>query len=505
MKMVKGENQFWFRVKEERVLFVDNLYVAGVEGLQQTLHQPQKHPATPVITSDRPWENEFIFVYGSVLRDPCDGLFKAWYRSAFQGYCYAVSKDGIEWEKPLFDIFPHDGRPTNRAYLGFAPEMLEKGEFNMDAVSVFVTPDDPDPQRRYKLFTFQAPLTKEAEEAYGYDSYGYYIAFSPDGIHWTPRPNPVLNRADDDPLMSDAHTCMYDPLKKRYIAFTKRHITRPDGTGDQGVIQRVRCISYSDDFVHWSKPRICLVPDDHDDRSVNLYNMSGFVYEGMYIGLLEVYYSSDDHPSMARMSDVQLISSRDGEYWWRAGDRKSFLSPSGRAGDWDAYMLHIQSKPPILCGDELWFYYGGRAHHHVPSNCAAYPEDRSAAGVGLSTLRRDGFVSYDAGPEEGTLTTKPILFERGDALHINADVRGELRAELISIEEMEAPRSEPAWRLRTGQPIDGFTRSDCRPLTGDTLDGILGWSGGDIGRFQGKLIGLRFYLNEASLYSFWIK
>jgi len=177
-----------------------------------------------------------------------------------------------------------------------------------------VTPDDPDPDRRYKLFSFQAPMTQQSREEYP-QGYGHYVAFSPDGLHWTPRREPVLTQANDDPMMSDCHTCMYDPLRERFIAFTKRHVVRPDGAGDQGVIQRVRGIAFSDDFEHWTRPRACLVPDDGDDRSVNLYNMSGFVYEGMYLGFLEVYYSSDDHPTMPRMRDVQFVTSRDGETW----------------------------------------------------------------------------------------------------------------------------------------------------------------------------------------------
>ena len=133
------------------------------------------------------------------------------------------------------------------------------------------------------------------------------------------------------------------------------------------MTQRALGISCSDDFEHWTKPHTCLTPDDYDDRSVNLYNMSGFVYEDMYLGFLELYYSDDNQPSeLARAKDVQLITSRDGEHWWRAGDRKPFLSPSGVPGNWDAYMLDINSSGPISQGDELRIYYGGRAHHHVP-------------------------------------------------------------------------------------------------------------------------------------------
>ena len=77
------------------------------------------------------------------------------------------------------------------------------------------------------------------------------------------------------------------------------------------MTQRALGISCSDDFEHRTKPHTCLTPDDYDDRSVNLYNMPGFVYEGMYLGFLELYYSGDNQPSeLARAKDVQLITSR---------------------------------------------------------------------------------------------------------------------------------------------------------------------------------------------------
>jgi len=453
-----------------------------------------------VIRGDRPWENDYAVLHGTVLWDPAEELFKAWYHC--DGCCYAVSRDGLNWEKPEYDLFPWQGRATNIVYRGFDPKRLEEKQFNLDNVSVMIRPDETDPGRRYRLFTFQAPTSASAKERYGAACYGYYTACSADGVHWHSGAKPVLSRLDD-PDMSDCHTCMYDPLKRRFIAFTKRHLYRPDGVGDQGPIQRVRGISFSSDFEHWTTPRTCLVPDDHDDRDVNLYNMSGFVYEGMYLGLIEVYHSSDDHRTMARMRDVQLVSSRDGEHWWRAGGRRAFLSPSGQAGRWDAYMLDIHSGGPILRGERLWFYYGGRARHHVPGD-TLFPRDRKLAAIGLATLRRDGFVSYDADAEGGTLTTKPLMIGSGGELRINASVRGDLRAEVLEVAEVDAPSMEPSWRFRMGGALEGFGTQDCRGLTGDCMNEPLTWRGGGLGRWRERPVILRFHLTDGEFYSFWM-
>lgn len=103
------------------------------------------------------------------------------------------------------------------------------------------------------------------------------------------------------------------------------------------------------------------------------------------------------------------------------------------------------------------------------------------------------------------MTTKPIRFEQGSSLHVNAEIKGDLTVEVLEITEQDAPPTEPAWRLNLGDPFDGFTRADCQIITGDNLDAVIGFAGGSLDRFQGKLIAFRFHLNHGSLYSFWME
>ncbi len=336
------------------------------------------------------------------------------------------------------------------------------------------------------------------------NAYGYYTAYSSDGIHWSPNPKPVITR-EDDPSVSDCHTCMYDPLRNRYIAFTKRHILCPQGRGDQGVILRVRGISFSEDFENWTKPRTVFLPDEFDDRSVQLYNMSGFIYEGMYIGLLEVYYSADDYPAgKIRTDEVQLICSRDGEHWFRAGNRQPFILPSYDVNQWDVFWISINSSGPVDMGGELWIYYGGGRRHHVPVG-TRFPEDRLERAIGLATLRKDGFISYNADDTEGTLITRPILFEDGKHLYINADIRGYLQCEVCPVEIVDAPPAEMSWMFKTSKPANGFSKEDSDIVEGDKLDHIITWKGRGVEQFKDRLIVLKFYLRDTSLYSFWVE
>jgi len=105
-----------FEIGKERQLFGDDLMVAKVEGLKKTLHPPVKYEGNPVLTGDLPFEHDFACLHGTVLKDPIDGLFKAWYLSGGVGIGYAVSEDGIEWRKPFYDLFPTDGKETNIVY-----------------------------------------------------------------------------------------------------------------------------------------------------------------------------------------------------------------------------------------------------------------------------------------------------------------------------------------------------------------------------------------------------
>ncbi len=106
-------------------LFLDNVIVEACQELTKTFHQPRKEAANPLIQQDRPWEYMIGFSCSNhvVLRDSRDGLFKCWYEDLVDHssrkylvearQCYAVSEDGLQWEKPELDVHMEDGRKTN--------------------------------------------------------------------------------------------------------------------------------------------------------------------------------------------------------------------------------------------------------------------------------------------------------------------------------------------------------------------------------------------------------
>lgn len=126
------------------------------------------------------------------------------------------------------------------------------------------------------------------------------------------------------------------------------------------------------------------------------------------------------------------------------------------------------------------FYSGRRERHwHFPHKPA----------IGLATLPLDRFVCLAAGSTIGSVTTRPFRLA-GTRLEFNADARdGEVLVEVLN---------------RTGQPINGFTRADCRPLR--NVDGLRlspTWTSRlPLGKLQGQSIRLKFYLRHAKLYAF---
>ena len=364
------------------------------------------------------------------------------------------------------------------------------------------------PDERYRMFTFEVPISDATRERFQ-TGYGYYAISSRDGIRWPIGQPPVLTRRDDDPHMSDANACMYDPLRQRFIAFTKRHQIRPDAVGDQGVMSRVRGISFSDDFRRWTRPVNCLLPDDRDPRDVQFYRQGGWTHQGMYLGLLEIYHSDPDNPTQPLMRDLQLISAGTASCGGAPADGRR----SSRAGRRAPGMGRCSTSTPAdrsRWGDEHWIYYGGRAYPHE-INDELFPWDGPrGAGLGIATLRRDGYVSYDAGAETGEGGDPPAALRAGHlaAGSTRARVRtGSCAARCWTRSSGTASRagsSSGDWGI--GAPLSGFGAEACQPVAGDHLDAEIRWRGGrSIGALADRWLALRFVMRDCSLFSFQIR
>jgi hypothetical protein len=94
-------------------------------------------------------------------------------------------------------------------------------------------------------------------------------------------------------------------------------------------------------------------------------------------------------------------------------------------------------------------------------------------------------VTAGGGDTTGDMLTRAPV-SRGKQLSVNVVTVGDgtLSVELIS----------------AGQPIPGFSRSDCTPIVGNHHSGVVQWKAGT--RIPADNVQVRFYLHRARLYGF---
>ena len=130
-------------IGSEKQLFIDDLIIKRTEFISKVLNRPRKHAAGPVLKPERKWEGNFLAV-SSVIYDQEEGLFKMWYvpnlitaqqpPGRLENYenllrasnykeeldltCYAISRDGIHWERPELGRVDFEGSRRNNIFSG---------------------------------------------------------------------------------------------------------------------------------------------------------------------------------------------------------------------------------------------------------------------------------------------------------------------------------------------------------------------------------------------------
>src|SRR4051794_8305578 len=89
-----------------KFLFLDYRDYERVEGFTRLLEPARKFAGNPVMRPERPWEGNRLYLYGTVAYDAEREEFQLWYTTLGAGTrgCYAVSRDGIAWERPELDV-----------------------------------------------------------------------------------------------------------------------------------------------------------------------------------------------------------------------------------------------------------------------------------------------------------------------------------------------------------------------------------------------------------------
>ena len=448
------------------------------------------HPAQKV--SDRPIielveTDERILIPMAALYDERLERFRLWYTSGdtkYRALCYAESEDGIHWTRRASTP---DGRalsgdiPFNTVWVKDPDEPDQPGITPPNQVEVHYDPLDDDPARRFRMLHGHNRIDlAHSADGYSWRTYGDTAVWRPPlKRHGRPLPPTATN---------EGGTTVYDPFQHRWLAFMR----------DRWAPQMRVIVQYqSQDALHWSSLDKSFTTDRADGAGAQFYSMKTFVYEDLFIGLTNMFFT-DEHPreDWRDRIHIGLALSRDGVHWSRPW-REPFLA-RGEPGTWDGGMTDTFNCQPVARGDRIFFYYGGAAKLHGPD---APADAQIIWATGCATLRRDGFASLQAAEPEGdpaVVMTKLLDFG-GNRLYVNADAAGgKIRVDLISDGYSIGLGSEDSRETR--RRIDQL--SD--PITADSVRHLVTWNGNaDLSRLRDDLIRVRFHISgSARLYSF---
>jgi hypothetical protein len=492
---IGGRRQFWFNAQG---LIAESALIRVVQ------ERPVKNANGPILVADKPWEGTLVQLYSTDVRyDANTGRWQMWYEGHPGSVllCTAFSRDGIHWDKPALGIEEWRGSKDNNI-------ILQTGYTDAHAASLVVSPTERDPAKKYKLYYWVGPQWADSQfkpmgldadqiadakrRLAAYPVNGHYVAFSPDGVHFTPQTKaPAVNA-------SDYCTVLFDSQSGRYRSYHKTNIRKPGWSEDR----RAMAMSESDDGVTFGASQVVLVPDEVDDavgksqfgaKRVEYYGVHVWPHEGFYLGLLWVFTVTGGNDQYGRGWDdgkiqPHLIYSPDGVSWSRLPVREPFI-PVGPAGSFDSGTLYSSGNGPSVVGDKMRFYYFGCDYTH--GNAEPIQSPKNYSGVSFATLPRDRYIGWHGGTVAGTLTTKPFTFT-GSALYLNLDAsRGATGVALLDAD---------------GKPLPGYGIDDCEALSTDGFDQRITWRGRhDLAPLSGKPVRLQFSLRHSVLYTWRFK
>ena len=491
-------------IGSEKQLFLNDRWFSSQRGITFCVNPPTK--CEQVIFADKPWEKSGILMYNSVIEH--DDMYYLFYDTSVlavdgenfgRSICYAVSTDGVNWEKPNVGLYTWRGIKENNIVLPGCNG------------SIMVDPNGSEEQRFKSLsLVIENSMWPDSKGAvagwYGDKLFlELYLCTSPDGIHWKRHTPCAL------PFFHDTqNVLLYDTRLQKYVAYVR-------WSGDGRTIARVEMEdpmklpwSFKDhpDAVRGpglSRQRIgdelqtVLKSDELDPPDTDLYTPGVHQYpwaQDAYFSFTTPYrhypvgdttnttlYGKDERGRFQNDGpvEIQLAVSQDGINWTRP-DRKPYVG-LGLSGSLDGGQVYM-TQGMIRKGDEIWQYYAGTRHTHgVPD------PKREGSGIHRLKQRLDGFISADA-DHTGAEFTTPLLTFSGENLKLNADcsAMGEIWVEILD---------------EQNRPIPGYTQEDSISVERNHIAASVFWKKRDnVGELIGRPVRLHFKLRACKLYAF---
>lgn len=449
-----------------------------------------------VLEGDAPWERDFsIASFCSTIIRLDDNRYRMYYTCISKEsirLAVAESDDGLAWQRRPLGQETWQGHDTNRIVLDGVFEQGDSGsavapgelarQTHVAQPQVLRLPDG-----RWRMYYWHFP------KGWGRQGYFYTVAESADGLSWhVPHfDRPVLNShwvADAEKLSpaerdlekarrsNDANYVYFNPRLGCYEQFSQWFIDAvPDRrVAEDNMSDSLRMIQrrVSADGLEWSAPQMVIRVDERDPWDQQFYHLAVQYHEDWMIGSLGHYRVENDQQTI----DLELVFSRDGRHWERPL-RGGFIprEPGGR----DAESL----MPPnawIDKGDHWLCLYTGVSRKHNQG----LRNNLAPSCIMAATWPKHRFVGLRAERMTGGFMT-PVFYPQSDLIHLDADVRGWLRAEVC----------DPL-----GRKIDGYRLGQSLSIRGDSAGHGLEWNGQSTQKFRHQAIRLRLEYSDADVY-----
>ena len=467
------------QVGSDKQLLIDDFVIDEMSRLKRRLHPFEKHPRNPVFQAQMPWEEGWADPFMStVIYDPDQRCFRMWYRCgprhSLKGY--AVSADGVHWQRT--DIAESPWQQFERHnLLGFEGRIAT---WKKPGNNVLFFPGATGVDRFLSLF-YQPPTSD------------YAVSRSADGVTWQ-QPESVRH------AYGDVVSLVYDPGRAQFLFFPKYMRQH------EGFVRRSFAATTLNDLNSPFTAKIPFLAGHRDDARVaddacraygsllketlrlpefhsEIYSVTAIPYEGVVVALYDLWpvVGSREGPL-----DMPMKISRDMQTWHDVDYPRRSLS-IGRFGEWDSGMVY-GGNTMLVVDDQIRLYYLGANMGHC-TRILPTTKPYHTLGVGLATLRLDGFASLRPdGAQPGEFITKPLNTD-GTRLQVNArcEPGGWFRVELLDA---------------NGKPQDGYTLEDCDSFTGDSIRRTITWRGNAEITNVSSPVRLRVRLHNSDVFAF---
>lgn len=356
---------------------------------------------------------------------------------------YATSKDGVHWEKPNLGLVEYNGNKQNNLLPLLEPK------YGLAESVVLYEPDEPDPQRRFKIVF----------ESNKYNN-RLAVAFSADGLHWKESSrNPVGPWLEESGLVK-VNDCYY---------------VNGQGGGNYGA-GRLRAMTTvaSYDFEHWTQacatsfrrgPITEELRLDHWNSWEEVHLGASLMNRGNVVMGIYGMWHGDPTGDRGRVTmDLGLIVSNDGLHFHEPVPGFKFIPAREEQEVNPGRDCLAQGQGMVSIGDKTHYWYEAWGQPGGGVRMATWERDRFGYSrmFDKELLPRD---PYGRGLPAHLISCPMKLDYAGARVFLNADnlsEHTELTVELLD---------------RQFQSLPGYSAEECIPVRTSGFRQAVTWRG----------------------------